>query len=47
MGIAMKQIREGQTVIDEQMSSGFESGSGFRDAFSRNPWERLLQKAGT
>ena len=35
MGIAMKQIREGQAVIDAQLSSGYESGSGFRDAFLR------------
>jgi AraC family transcriptional regulator of adaptative response/methylated-DNA-[protein]-cysteine methyltransferase len=35
MGIAMKQIREGQAVIDAQLSSGYESDSGFRDAFSR------------
>lgn len=35
MGLAMKQIREGQTVIDAQLSIGYESGSGFRDAFSR------------
>jgi AraC family transcriptional regulator of adaptative response/methylated-DNA-[protein]-cysteine methyltransferase len=35
MGLAMKQIREGHTVIDAQLSSGYESGSGFRDAFSR------------
>jgi AraC family transcriptional regulator, regulatory protein of adaptative response / methylated-DNA-[protein]-cysteine methyltransferase len=35
MGIAMKQIREGQKVIDTQLSSGYESGSGFRDAFSK------------
>jgi len=35
MGLAMKQIREGQAVIDAQLSSGYESGSGFRDAFSR------------
>jgi len=35
MGIAMKQIREGHTVIDAQLSSGYESGSGFRDAFTR------------
>lgn len=33
LGIAMKQIREGKAVIDAQLSSGFESGSGFRDAF--------------
>jgi len=35
MGIAMKQIREGSSVIDAQLSTGYESSSGFRDAFSR------------
>lgn len=35
MGIAMKQIRGGDAVIDAQLSVGYESGSGFRDAFSR------------
>lgn len=35
MGIAMKQIREGEPVIEAQLSSGYESSSGFRDAFSR------------
>lgn len=35
MGIAMKQIRSGEAVIDAQISSGYESSSGFRDAFSR------------
>jgi AraC family transcriptional regulator of adaptative response/methylated-DNA-[protein]-cysteine methyltransferase len=35
MGLAMKQIREGEAVIDAQLSCGYESGSGFRDAFSR------------
>lgn len=35
MGLAMKQIREGQLVIEAQLSSGYESDSGFRDAFSR------------
>ncbi|WP_036605613.1 bifunctional transcriptional activator/DNA repair enzyme AdaA [Paenibacillus assamensis] len=35
MGIAMKQIREGEPVIDAQLSVGYESSSGFRDAFSR------------
>lgn len=35
MGLAMKQIREGQAVIEAQLSSGYESGSGFRDAFSK------------
>ncbi len=35
MGLAMKQIREGKSVIDAQLSSGYESSSGFRDAFSK------------
>lgn len=35
MGLAMKQIRAGEAVIDAQLSSGYDSGSGFRDAFSR------------
>ncbi len=35
MGIALKQIRENTSVIDAQVSIGYESGSGFRDAFSR------------
>jgi AraC family transcriptional regulator, regulatory protein of adaptative response / methylated-DNA-[protein]-cysteine methyltransferase len=35
MGLAMKQIRSGEAVIDAQLSTGYESGSGFRDAFSR------------
>lgn len=35
MGLAMKQIRAGDPVIEAQLSSGYESGSGFRDAFSR------------
>ncbi|MEQ8675991.1 MAG: trifunctional transcriptional activator/DNA repair protein Ada/methylated-DNA--[protein]-cysteine S-methyltransferase [Aggregatilineales bacterium] len=35
IGMAMKHIREGATVIDAQVASGYESGSGFRDAFAR------------
>lgn len=35
MGLAMKQIRAGDQVIEAQLSSGYESSSGFRDAFSR------------
>ncbi len=35
MGLAMKQIREGSPVIDAQLATGYESSSGFRDAFSR------------
>lgn len=35
MGIAMKQIRKGDAVIEAQLTTGYESDSGFRDAFSR------------
>ena len=35
MGLAMQQIRKGEDVIEAQLSAGYESGSGFRDAFSR------------
>lgn len=35
MGLAMKQIRAGEAVIDAQLSTGYESSSGFRDAFSK------------
>ncbi len=34
MGLAMKQIRAGKAVIDAQLNTGYESSSGFRDAFS-------------
>src|SRR3990167_3148474 len=33
LGIAMKQIRGGEKVINAQVSSGYESGSGFRDRY--------------
>lgn len=35
MGLALKNIKAGQTVIDTQLSTGYDSSSGFRDAFSR------------
>jgi AraC family transcriptional regulator of adaptative response/methylated-DNA-[protein]-cysteine methyltransferase len=35
MGLAMKQIRSGDLVIDAQLNMGYESSSGFRDAFSK------------
>lgn len=35
MGMAMQLIRSGSPVIDAQQETGFESGSGFRDAFAR------------
>ncbi len=35
LGLAFKQIRNGESVIDAQLNAGFESSSGFRDAFSK------------
>jgi len=35
MGLALLDIRKGKTVIDSQLDQGFESGSGFREAFAR------------
>ncbi|GAB4232471.1 MAG: trifunctional transcriptional activator/DNA repair protein Ada/methylated-DNA--[protein]-cysteine S-methyltransferase [Chlamydiales bacterium] len=35
MGIALKQIKEQKLVIDTQIHLGYDSGSGFRDAFSK------------
>lgn len=35
MGIGMNQIRNGDPIIQAQLASGYDSGSGFRDAFSR------------
>ena len=35
MGLAMKQIRAGDAVIEAQLNTGYESSSGFRDAFSK------------
>jgi AraC family transcriptional regulator, regulatory protein of adaptative response / methylated-DNA-[protein]-cysteine methyltransferase len=35
MGLAMKQIRAGDAVIDAQLNTGYESSSGFRNAFSK------------
>ncbi|NQY44148.1 MAG: methylated-DNA--[protein]-cysteine S-methyltransferase, partial [Legionellales bacterium] len=35
MGIAFKQIRSGQAIIETQLDTGYESSSGFRDAFTR------------
>ena len=35
MGEGLKTIRSGERVIDAQIDSGYESGSGFRDAFSK------------
>ncbi len=35
MGIATKQIREGSAVMEAQAKTGYQSSSGFRDAFSK------------
>lgn len=35
MGLAMKQIRAGGAVIQTQLDMGYESSSGFRDAFTK------------
>lgn len=35
MGLALAQIRAGESVIGAQLSASYESGSGFREAFSR------------
>ena len=35
LGLALKQIRHGIPIIEAQLNAGFESSSGFRDAFSR------------
>ncbi len=35
IGEAMKEIRQGASVIAAQLQAGYESGSGFRDAFSK------------
>ena len=34
LGLALKEIQNGSSVIDAQVSAGYESGSGFRDAFA-------------
>jgi len=35
MGLAIKHIREGNSIIEAQLDAGYESSSGFRDAFSQ------------
>ncbi len=35
LGLALQEIRAGQAVVDAQLAVGFESASGFRDAFAR------------
>jgi len=35
IGLAMKQIKSGESIINAQLEAGYESSSGFGDAFSR------------
>lgn len=35
MGIAIKHIRSGDSIIEAQLNTGYESSNGFRDAFSK------------
>lgn len=35
MGLALREVRSGRPVIDVQLARGYESTSGFRDAFTR------------
>lgn len=35
LGLAFKHIRNGDSIINAQLGSGYDSGNGFRDAFSR------------
>lgn len=35
MGLALREVKDGARVIDAQLGSGFDSASGFRDAFVR------------
>lgn len=35
MGLAMRHIRSGNSVLDTQLNIGYESSSGFRDAFTK------------
>ncbi|MBX9976810.1 MAG: methylated-DNA--[protein]-cysteine S-methyltransferase, partial [Alphaproteobacteria bacterium] len=35
MGIALQPIRNGESVINAQLDTGYDSSSGFRDAFSK------------
>ena len=35
LGMAMKHIRSGEPIIEAQLTAGYESSSGFRDAFSK------------
>ncbi|MFC4770419.1 bifunctional transcriptional activator/DNA repair enzyme AdaA [Enterococcus hermanniensis] len=45
MGIAFKEIKKGSKVVDQQLEVGYESASGFNDAFSKimgNPAKKVV-----
>ncbi|MGT2924405.1 bifunctional transcriptional activator/DNA repair enzyme AdaA [Streptococcus caviae] len=47
MGLAFKNIEDGQTVIEQQLAMGYQSPSGFNDAFSHimgNPAKKTTVK---
>ena len=44
MGLAMASIRAGNKIIDAQLEAGYESSSGFRDAFTKILGELPSQK---
>ncbi|SEN93250.1 AraC family transcriptional regulator, regulatory protein of adaptative response / methylated-DNA-[protein]-cysteine methyltransferase [Amphibacillus marinus] len=47
MGLAFKEIKHGSKVIDQQLATGYESASGFNDAFTKimgNPAKKTSVK---
>jgi AraC family transcriptional regulator of adaptative response/methylated-DNA-[protein]-cysteine methyltransferase len=47
MGLAFKEISQGSKVIDQQLESGYESASGFNDAFTKimgNPAKKVAAR---
>lgn len=46
LGLAFRQIREGEKVIEGQLNAGYDSSNGFRDAFTKTMGE-LPKKADT
>ncbi len=47
LGLAMQDLRAGLPVLDAQLAVGYESGSGFRDAFARIMGAPPARAAGT
>lgn len=47
MGLAFKEINQGSRVIDQQLEAGYESSSGFNDAFTKimgNPAKKVATR---